>query len=375
LSPKSSPPSLRDVAEAAGVSVNTVSRALTGKPDVNAETRARVQALARELGYMPNLLARSLLRGCSWLVGLVVTDCTNPFYAGLIRAAEATLSRRGYGMLLATSNEDSAKESRALTILQEHRVEGILLTAVDVRADHVQRLLSGRTPVVLLGRRDSAYAGPFVGTDNVAGAERIVRHLIAEGHTRIAHIARADGATSGGERLAGYRNGLTEAGIGYNRRMVFSAAPTLEGGEIAADWVLGLSPGPTAVFAYNDSQAIGLMRVLQNRGKHIPHDYSIVGFDDIQISRLVSPGLTTVAQPVDEIGTRGAEMLVDFIGGSRAPAPVLLQPQLVKRQSAAGISPRNVYSEDHAAVIPRRQKRAVSARAQTRSNRSTRDGP
>ena len=203
--------------------MNTVSRALTGKPDVNAETRARVQALARELGYMPNLLARSLLRGRSWLVGLVVTDCTNPFYAGLIRAAETTLSRRGYGMLLATSNEDSAKESRALTILQEHRVDGILLTAVDVRADHVQRLLSGRTPVVLLGRRDPAYAGPFVGTDNVAGAERIVRYLIARGTRRIAHIARADGATSAGERLAGYRNGLTEAGIGYDGRMVFSA--------------------------------------------------------------------------------------------------------------------------------------------------------
>src|SRR5438874_1710018 len=268
LSSKSSPPSLRDIAEVAGVSVNTVSRALTGKPDVNAETRARVQALAQELGYMPNLLARSLLRGRSSLVGLVVTDCTNPFYAGLIRAAERTLGRKGYGMLLATSNEDSGKENRALTILQEHRVDGILLTAVDVGAEHVQRLLSGRTPVVLLGRRDRAYTGPFVGTDNVAGAERITLFLIGEGHTRIAHIARADAATSAGERLAGYRNGLTEAGIGYDRRMVFSAAPTLEGGEMAANWLLGLSPAPTAVFAYNDSQAIGLMAAPEVRGKH-----------------------------------------------------------------------------------------------------------
>jgi LacI family transcriptional regulator, galactose operon repressor len=373
LSSKSSPPSLRDIAEVAGVSVNTVSRALTGKPDVNAETRARVQALAQELGYMPNLLARSLLRGRSWLVGLVVTDCTNPFYAGLIRAAETTLSRKGYGVLLATSNEDSGKENRALTILQEHRVDGILLTAVDIGAEHVQRLLSGRTPVVLLGRRDPAYAGPFVGTDNVAGAERILRFLIGEGHTRIAHIARADGATSAGERLAGYRNGLTEAGIGYDGRMVFSAVPTLEGGETAANWLLGLSPAPTAVFAYNDSQAIGLMRALQDRGKRIPDDYSIVGFDDIQISRLISPGLTTVAQPVDEIGTRGAEMLVDFIDGNRAPAPMLLQPQLVKRQSAASISPRSAYSEGHAAIIPRRQKRAASAQAQTSTNRTARD--
>jgi len=127
------------------------------------------------------------------------------------------------------------------------------------------------------------------------------------------------------------------------------------------------------VFAYNDSQAIGLMRALQDRGKHIPDDYSIVGFDDIQISRLISPGLTTVTQPVDEIGTRGAEMLVDFIDGNRAPAPVLLQPQLVKRQSAARISLRSANSEGHAAIIPRRQKRAASARAQTRTNRTARD--
>src|SRR4051794_35450853 len=165
---------------------------------------------------MPNLLARSLLRGRSWLVGLVVTDCTNPFYAGLIRAAERTLSHKGYGMLLATSNEDSGKENRALRILQEHRVDGILLTAVDVRAEHVQRLLFGRMPVVLLGRRDPAYGGPFVGTDNVAGSDRIVHFLIGEGHTRIAHIARVDDATSAGERLAGYRKGLREAGLAYD---------------------------------------------------------------------------------------------------------------------------------------------------------------
>src|SRR5262249_5078893 len=158
------------------VSVNTVSRALTGKPDVNAETRVRVQELAKELGYMPNLLARSLLRGRSSLIGLVVTDCTNPFYAGLIRAAESALSSKGYGMLLATSNENPCKEDRALTILQEHRVDGILLTAVDVEAEHVRRLLSGRTPVVLLARRSPGYGGPFVGTDNVAGAERIVHY-------------------------------------------------------------------------------------------------------------------------------------------------------------------------------------------------------
>jgi len=353
LSVKSSPPSLRDIAKRAGVSVNTVSRALTGKPDVNAETRARVQALAHELGYMPNLLARSLLRGRSSLVGLVVTDCTNPFYAGLIRTAETALARNGYAMLLTTTNEDSGKEERALTILQEHRVDGILLTAVDVKAEHVLRLLSGRKPVVLLGRRGPHYKGPFVGTDNIGGAERIVRYLISEGHTRIAHITRADVATSAGERLAGYRNALAAAGLGADETLILPALPTLEGGEAAREWLLGLRPPATAVFAYNDSQAIGLMQALQRRGIRVPGDYSIAGFDDIQISHLISPALTTVAQPVDEIGVLGASILIDLIDGKPTPPPSLLQPALVVRQSTAALRP----IEDAAPPSRERDKR------------------
>ena len=223
------PPKPPCIAKHPGVSVDTVSRALTGKPDVNAETRARVQELAKELGYMPNLLARSLLRGHSSLIGLVVTDCTNPFYAGLIRATETVLSSRGYGMLLATSNEDPGKEDRALTVLQEHRVDGILLTAVDVEAEHVRRLISGLTPVVLLARRSPAFDGPFVGTDNVAGAERIVGYLIDQGHRRIAHIGRSDAATSGGERLIGYQNALAQARL-TSDDLVFPALPSIEGG-------------------------------------------------------------------------------------------------------------------------------------------------
>jgi LacI family transcriptional regulator len=324
---------LRDIARHAGVSVNTVSRALTGKPDVNAETRARVQELAKELGYMPNLLARSLLRGRSSLIGLVVTDCTNPFYAGLIQAIESSLEGLGYGMLLATSNEDRGKEDRALTILQEHRVDGILLTAVDVEAEHVRRLLSGVTPAVLIARRSIHYGGPFVGTDNIAGAEQIIRYLIEQNHRRIAHIARSDTATSGGERLKGYRTALATAGVAVDESLIFPTFPTLEGGEAACDWLLRLKPAPTAVFAYNDSQAIGLMQGLQQRGKKIPGDFSVVGFDDIQVSHLISPQLTTVAQPVGEIGAHGASILIDVLSGQSAPPPMLLQPKLVIRQS------------------------------------------
>ena len=160
-----------------------------------------------------------------------------------------------------------------------------------------------------------------------------MRYLIEQNHRRIAHIGRSDTATSGGERLKGYRSALAKAGIAVDDSLIFRALPTLEGGEAACDWLLSLKPAPTAVFAYNDSQAIGLIKALQQSGKQIPGDYSVAGFDDIQVSHLISPQLTTVAQPVDEIGARGASILTDVISGHPAPAPMLLPPTLVVRQS------------------------------------------
>src|SRR6185437_8070769 len=211
---------LRDIAEQAGVSVNTVSRALTDKPDINPATRARVRALAERLGYTPNMLARSLLRGSTRTIGLVVTDCTDPFYAGLIRAVENTLSRESFGLLLATSNENVDKERQALAMLRERRVDGLLFTPVDVGAEHVRHLLGAELPIVLLGRRPVGYEGPFVGTDNIAGARLLVRHLLDLGHTRIAHFSRSDKASSAQERLTGYRTALADAGIPIPRSLV-----------------------------------------------------------------------------------------------------------------------------------------------------------
>jgi LacI family transcriptional regulator len=324
---------LRDIAEQAGVSVNTVSRALTGKPDINNDTRERVQALAERLGYMPNLLARSLLRGSTRTVGLVVTDCTDPFYAGLIRAVENTLSREGFGLLLATSNEHVDKERQALAMLRERRVDGLLFTPVDVAAGHVGDLLKAELPIVLLGRRPAGYEGPFVGTDNVAGARLLVRHLLKLGHTRIAHFSRSDKASSAHERLTGYRRALAEAEITTPGALVRRLAPTVEGGKIGAAWFQQLRPRPTALFTYNDSQAVGAMLGLSQAGILVPDDCSIGGFDNIELSELVRPTLTTVAQPIHEIGRLGAQMLIDRLQHDTAGSTMLLPPRLMVRES------------------------------------------
>lgn len=324
---------LRDIAEQAGVSVNTVSRALTDKPDINAETRARVRALAERLGYSPNMLARSLLRGTTRTIGLVVTDCTDPFYAGLIRAVENTLSRESFGLLLATSNEDVAKERQALAMLRERRVDGLLFTPVDVGAEHVRHLLAADLPIVLLGRRPVGYEGPFVGTDNIAGARLLVRHLLELGHTRIAHFSRSDKASSARERLTGYRMALADAGIAAPRGLVHRLAPTVEGGKEGAAWLAALRPRPTALFTYNDSQAVGAMLGLDDAGIAVPDDCSVAGFDNIELSELVRPALTTVAQPIHDIGRLGAQMLIDRLQRDVVGTTMLLPPRLMIRAS------------------------------------------
>jgi LacI family transcriptional regulator len=329
---------LKDVAEEVGVSVNTVSRALTGKPDVGPETRARVRQAAERLDYTPNLLARSLVQGRTRTVGLVVTDCTNAFYATLIRAVEETVSRYGYGLLLATANEDPTKEAAGLRLLQERRIDGLLLSPVRVEAPHVAALAAEQIPHVLLSRRPAGYRGYFVGTDNLRGARLAVAHLVELGHRRIAHLSRADTVSSAVERIQGYRSELQGHGIAFDTDLVLTAPATVTGGAEAVPHLLGLNPRPSAIFAYSDLQAIGLQLALRDAGLRVPEDVSIIGFDGIELASYVSPPLTTIAQDIPRIGALGAEILVTQLTGT-APQrrSRLLRPKLVVRGSTAPV--------------------------------------
>ncbi len=333
---RQAPARLRDIAAMAGVSVNTVSRALNDKPDVSPRTRTRVRSIAERLGYSRNLLARSLASGRTTTLGLVVTDCTDPYYATLIRAVEKETSRMGFGLLLVTSNEDPAKERQGLALLQGRRVDGILLTAVDVEAPHVRRLLDQPVPTVLLSRRPKDHAGAFVGVDNFVGARLAVGHLCDLGHRRIAHIGRAGRASSGRERRAGVLRELKSRRLAAGVKSARLAAPTIEGGRASAPWFLALDPRPSAIVTYNDLQAIGIMIELRAAGLAVPEAVSVIGFDDIAMASLVEPSLTTVAQPIEDIGTLGAEMIIDWVQNDRAGGDAVVLPaRLVLRRSTA----------------------------------------
>jgi DNA-binding LacI/PurR family transcriptional regulator len=327
------PVTLRHIAQATGVSVNTVSRALTGKSDVNAATKARVQAAAERLGYQPNLPARSLVLGRTRSLGLVVSDCTNPFYAMLIRAVENVAYSNGYSLLLATSNETVEREAAALQMLRERRIDGLLLSPVAVEAPHLRPLLAGRLPCVLLTRRPTGYKGPFVGTDNTRAAELATRYLLDLGHRRIAHVTLSDGGISARARMEGYRRQLARAGLSPAERIELAAAQTIEGGRAAARRLLAHENRPSAVFTFNDLQAVGVLLGLRDAGIKVPAEMSVVGFDGIDIGEVVSPPLTTMSQPIDEIGRVGAQILIDALAGRPQRRQHVLPATLVVRGS------------------------------------------
>lgn len=326
---------IRDIAQATGVSVNTVSRALTGKHDIHAETKNRIIDAAKKLGYTPNFMARSLVQGRTRTVGLLVTDCTNPFYATLIREVERFAAANSYGLLLATSNEDPVAEAAALQLLTERRVDGLLLSPVSVEAPHLRPMLTGRLPTVLLARRPKGYRGAFVGTDNEEAARLAVRHLVELGHRRIAYITRSEKVASGVDRLAGYRKEIERAGLTYDPSLVLTASQTPDGGRAVVPELLQLSPRPTAAFTYSDLQAIGVLLGLREAGVAVPERLSVVGFDDIEAARYVTPALTTVAQSIDRIGELGAQVLLDILAKRRHRRVHLLPGTLVVRGSTA----------------------------------------
>jgi LacI family transcriptional regulator len=333
------PLTLRDIARVTGVSVNTVSRALTGKSDINADTKARVLHAAEQLGYRPNLLARSLVQGRTRTLGLLVTDCTHPFYAMLIREVEHVAARNNYSLLLATSNERSEREAAALQLLTQRRADGVLLAPVQVEAPHLLAFANGAVPSVLLTRRPQGYKGPFVGTDNVVAARKAIRYLLELGHRRIAHLTLAEGGSSATERSDGYRQEMRAARLGAANMLELAAPQSIGGGRAAVGRLLEQRTRPTAVFAYNDLQAVGLLLGLREAGIAVPSEMSVIGFDGIDLGEVVYPPLTTVAQQIDRIGNLGTQLLLDILAGKSGRRTNILPSELIVRGST-GVAAR-----------------------------------
>ena len=322
-------PTIYDVAEAAGVAPSTVSRAFSRPGRVNSETAQRIRDVAADLGYRTNPLARGLSTARTMTIGLVIADITNPVYAEIMRGAQIAAADAGYTMLLADTQGSGPREresvERAMPL-----VEGIVLASSRM-SDSAIRMAAKQKPLVVLNR--AVVDVPSVVTDNPRGARRAAEHLGGLGHEVITYVAGPEASWADGMRWRALRE--VELELGLKVRRIGPFPPTVRGGVRAAH---ELSKHPTsAVIAYNDQLAIGLMRGLASMGARVPEDVSVVGFDNIFGSDLVTPGLTTIAAPLRVQGTTAVKNLLALVGGASSTTgkAVVLPTRLVVRASTA----------------------------------------
>ena len=327
---------LKDVARVAGVSVSTVSRVLTGSPLVNDETRVRVQQAIDALGYQPNRVARRL-RGDTApasLIGLIVPDIQNPFFAELVRGVEGVAQQHGYMVFLGNSDEDAAKEKRYLELMRAESVDGLILPASSDSAETVSSLARQGLPVVCVDRRLPKVTLDTVVADNVSGAHQAVDHLLKVGHRRIAYIGGRPQLSTSRERLEGYRLALQEHGIAVDPTLVREGDSRQASGREMARELLALETPPTALFVGNNLMTLGALEAIHLMDLTIPDDVAIVSYDDSPWALAIDPPLTAVRQPGYEIGWRAAELLLQRIENpKRSTSLVMLQPELVVRRS------------------------------------------
>ena len=327
---------MKDVARVAGVSISTVSRVLTGSPLVNEETRVRVQRAMDELDYRPNRVARRLRRDTARasLIGLIVPDIQNPFFAELVRGVESVAQQHGYMLFLGNSDEDPAQERRYLDLMRAESVDGLILPASSDSAQVVAALGRQGIPVVCVDRRLPRVALDTVIADNVHGAYEAIAHLLRIGHRRIGYIGGRPQLSTSQERLEGYRLALQEHGLAFDASLVREGDSRQAGGRALAGELLRLDRPPTALFVGNNLMTLGALETIHLLGLRIPEEIAIVSYDDIPWALALDPPLTAVRQPGHEIGRRAAELLLQRIADpKRSTTLLVLQPELVVRQS------------------------------------------
>lgn len=332
---RTSTPRLKDIADKTGFSANTVSLALRDSPRIPPETRDVIRRAATELNYQPNHIARSLVSRETKTIGLILTDIMNPTLTKTAQQVELALAERGYGTLFATSNHTLSEEKRVLEMFRSRRVDGILAyPALHGELDHF-KALRRHFPVVLL------IAGPDAGLDVVSvddrsGAYRATRHLVDLGHRRIGVFD--PWSTSGNsEKLDGYRQALTEAGIGFDPALVVATTGHYAThGYYALDNLMSIEHPPTALFSHNDSLAFGALRWCHRHGRRVPQDIAIMGYDNIEFTEFAEPPLSTMNYAVDVVSRMAVDRLMRLItAGDQAPEPriTLIDPELVVRDS------------------------------------------
>jgi len=329
---------LKEIAKELGISAMTVSRALNNKANVAEKTRKRVIEMARKMGYKPNYIAKSLVLNKTFTIGVVVPEITHSFFTEVIRGIEEVVSQSGYQLILTHSAEDWRRERKAIYTLEAKRVDGILISIAQTVTDYdlYRQLVRSDLPLVFFDRCVFGIGASCVSIDNELSARQVTQHLIQHGYKKIAHLSGPQKVSIGKFRLQGFQKALRESGIPIDPKWIVECGFHEEGGYIGMRQLLKLPAHerPRAVVAVSNPVAFGAIQAILEAGLRIPEDVALVGFSDDVLAPLMPVPLTTVRQPVYEMGRRAAQKLIDIIEGrSTDVEEIVVKADLVIRES------------------------------------------
>ncbi|MFB9760012.1 catabolite control protein A [Ectobacillus funiculus] len=303
-----------DVAREANVSMATVSRVVNGNPNVKPTTRKKVLEAIDRLGYRPNAVARGLASKKTTTVGVIIPDISNIFYAELARGIEDIATMYKYNIILSNSDQNKEKEMHLLNTMLGKQVDGIVFMGENITKEHVEEFEKSPVPIVLAASFDGENITPSVNIDYEQAAYDAIKHLLDKGHTRIGFVSGpyAEAALNHKKQL-GYQKALAEAGIPYDEALVAEGDYTYDSGMEAYEKLAELESKPTAVFVSSDEMALGVIHAAQDQGVHIPSELEVIGFDNTRLATMVRPQLTTVVQPMYDIGAVAMRLLTKYM--------------------------------------------------------------
>jgi len=333
---------IRDVARQANVSTATVSATLNNSAYVSPDLKRRVLAAVEALGYAPSGIAKSLKTGKTRLLGLIVADASNPFFTALIHAAEAAAYDWGFSLLIANSDENTERELHHLSLMRAQRCDGVILTPTGNAEIYRQAgVASLSTPTVLVDRALESWPVDSVTVDNVSAAMQATKYIIDLGHRRIGTISGPGHVSTGADRLAGFHKALAAHGLNVEAGHIRSGDCREDVAYSVTRELLAQKSRPTALYVANNMMLVGVMRAITEAGLICPNDISVVSTDDFTWGTAFRPRLTTVVQPVREMGLEAVRLLVDRItrGSAESAKRLTLQPTLIVRESCAPLRP------------------------------------
>ncbi len=330
-------PTIKDVAKLAEVSIATVSRVLNGSPLVQEKTRQRVWKAIEKLNYKPNALARGLINKKTQTVGMIIPDISNAFSAEVVRGIEDIANIHNYNVILCNSDLDFQREMKYVTTLQEKQIDGLIFLSEQVTDEHLDCFIESRLPVVLVATHDDKGLLPSVNIDNVMAARVATEYLLGLGHRRIAFISGPfDDPIAGITRLTGYKQGLQAKGLPVLEELILEGDFTYKTGYRNMRKLLQLQPRPTAVFAASDEMAVGAMNAILDNGLKVPADIAVLGFDNIDLTTKVRPRLSTIAQPMYDMGAIAMQMLIKILTDAPLEKRIVKLPfELIIRESCS----------------------------------------